>query len=188
MIACLGANDWDKLPREATDAYLRAVERAALARIPIRTGASTGCDQAAASAALALSGRVELVLPWAAWQEEWVTRVRTAHPTRVKVEVLDPKRDVKWMQSVDQYAVSNVPLSAAKRMELARVYGIVERCEIVLALTLESERGGTGQGMRIARALGKVVLDPRHQEDRRQLQEWLLGLPQNRSRRRRPAK
>jgi hypothetical protein len=59
----------------------------------------------------------------------------------------------------------------------ARVFGIVEPAEIVLAMPLVAERGGTGQGMRIARAMGKVVLDVRNHDDRERLYAWLKGLP-----------
>jgi hypothetical protein len=78
---------------------------------------------------------------------------------------------------VAEYAHPGEAITTSTRKLYARVYGIVQPTEIVLAMPLVSERGGTGQGMRIARALGKVVLDVRREEDRERLYVWLKGLP-----------
>ena len=176
-VAVLGTNEFEAADRDTQQIYLSAVTRLALTRIPIRTGASTGCDQVAAHAALEVGGRVELVLPWSRFQWEWVTMTSGKYPGRCQVEVFDPARHADWLTSVAEYAHPGEVITTSTRKLYARVYGIVQPTEIVLAMPLVSERGGTGQGMRIARRLGKVVLDVRREEDRERLYVWLKGLP-----------
>lgn len=177
-VAVLGTNQFEAADRDTQQVYLSAVTRLALARIPIRTGASTGCDQIAARAALEVGGRVELVLPWARFQAEWITVIRHKYPGRCHVEVFDRAHHAHWLESVARYArPDEVVVGWRSRRLYARVFGIVEPAEIVLAMPLTSERGGTGQGMRIARAMGKVVLDVRWRDDRERLYAWLKGLP-----------
>jgi hypothetical protein len=176
-VAVLGTNDFEAADRDTQQVYLSAVTRLALARIPIRTGASTGCDQVAAQAALEVGGRVELVLPWPRFQSEWIRTISGKYRERCQVEVFDPARHAKWLTSVAVYAHPSEVITNSTRKLYARVYGIVEPTEIVLAMPLVAERGGTGQGMRIARALGKVVLDVRREDDRERLYVWLKGLP-----------
>ena len=173
----LGTNDFDAADRDTQQIYLNAVTRLALARIPIRTGASTGCDQVAAQAALDVGGRVELVLPWPRFQSEWVRTMAGKYPGRCQVEVFDAARHPNWLTSVVVYAHPGEVITNTARKLYARVYGIVAPTEIVLAMPLVAERGGTGQGMRIARGLGKVVLDVRREDDRERLYVWLKGLP-----------
>jgi hypothetical protein len=177
-VAVLGTNEFEAADREAQQIYLSAVTRLALARIPIRTGASTGCDQIAAQAALEVGGRVELVLPWPRFQAQWVRVIRRKYPGRCQVEVFDRVHHAHWLESVARYARPGEDVVGWRTQKLyARVFGIVEPAEIVLAMPLVTERGGTGQGMRIARAMGKVVLDVRRPDDREQLYVWLKGLP-----------
>ena len=177
-VAVLGTNEFEAADLETQQVYLDAVTRLALARIPIRTGASTGCDQIAAQAALDVGGRVELVLPWARFQAEWVGVIRRKHPGRCEIEIFDRVRHARWLESVARYARPDEAFGSSHTEKLyARVFGIVEPAEIVLAMPLVSERGGTGQGMRIARAMGKVVLDVRRHDDRERLYAWLKGLP-----------
>jgi hypothetical protein len=179
VIAVLGANKFDLSDRRLQNMYLNSIVRIALNRIPIRTGASTGCDQIAAQTALETSGRVQLVLPWADWEEQWVTSMREKYPARCTVEVFDPVKHAQWLESVEKYRRPGENLTVKKYALYARVYGIVEPCEIVLCMTLRSETGGTGQGMRIARGLGKQVLDVRRPADQEMLDLWLRGLPQH---------
>jgi hypothetical protein len=177
-VAVLGTNDFEAADRETQQVYLGAVTRLALARIPIRTGASSGCDQIAAQAALEVGGRVELVLPWQRFQAEWVRTIRRKYPGRCQIEIFDAAHHTRWLDSVARYAGPEGAVVGWRSEKLyARVFGIVEPAEVVLAMPLVSERGGTGQGMRIARAMGKVVLDVRRHDDRERLYAWLKGLP-----------
>jgi hypothetical protein len=176
-VGVLGSYDFDLIDPVLQRTYVSAVLRIALARISIRTGASRGCDQVATRTALEAGGTVTLVLPWAGFEKRWVNRMREKHDARCKLEVLDPETHLTWLQSVRRYRRSGEDLTPTKSKLYARVYGIVEPCEIVMAMPLQSERGGTGQGMRIARALGKVVVDMRKADDRDQLSAWLKGLP-----------
>jgi hypothetical protein len=178
MIAVLGTNEFDAPDRRLQDMYLNSIVRIALSRIPIRTGASTGCDQIAAQTALETSGRVQLVLPWADWEEQWVKKTREKYPARCSIEVFDPVKHAHWLESVEKYRRPGEVLTPKKYALYARVYGIVEPCEIVLCMTAWSQRrGGTGQGIRIARGLGKQVLDVRNPVDQELLYLWLRGLP-----------
>ena len=177
-VAVLGTNQFEAADRDTQHVYLSAVMRLALARIPIRTGASSGCDQIAAQAALEVGGRVELVLPWPRFEREWVSVIRRKYPSRCHVEIFDRGHHAHWLDSVTRYARPDETVVGWRTQKLyARVFGIVEPAEIVLAMPLVAERGGTGQGMRIARGMGKVVLDIRRQDDRERLYAWLKGLP-----------
>lgn len=177
-VAVLGTNEFEAADRDTQQVYLTAVTRLALARIPIRTGASSGCDQIAAQAALEVGGRVELVLPWPRFQREWVAMMRRRYPGRCQIEVFDRADHAHWLASVPAFARAEESIAGWRSENLyARVYGIVEPAEMVLAMPLVAERGGTGQGMRIARAMGKVVLDVRRRDDRDRLYAWLKGLP-----------
>src|SRR5687768_7041692 len=177
-VGVLGTNQFEAADRDTQQVYLSAVTRLAVARIPLRSGASSGGDQIAAQAGLGVGGRVELVLPWPRFQADWVSGIRRKHPGRCRVEVFDRVHHVHWFESVMRYARSDEPVTGWRTQNLyARVFGIVEPAELVLAMPLVAERGGTGQGMRIARAIGKVVLDVRRQDDRARLYAWLKGLP-----------
>jgi hypothetical protein len=172
-----GVNEYNAMPRHIQQAYLRAVTRLALARIPIRTGASRGCDQIAGRAALQLGGLVELVLPWPTFEKAWVDEMCATYPNLCAIEVYDPEIHTEWTLSVDKYKLPEEVMTPERFKRYARCWGIVQPAETVLSMTQGSERGGTGQGMRIARGLGKVVLDVRHDEDRSQLDLWVLGMP-----------
>jgi hypothetical protein len=172
-----GINEYNTMPRLIQQAYLRAVSRLALARIPIRTGASRGCDQIAARTALQLGGYVEFVLPWPTFERAWMDEICTLYPHLCKIEIYDPDVHIEWTQSVNKYKRPEEAMTPERFKRYARCWGIVQPAEMVLSMTQGSERGGTGQGMRIARGLGKVVLDVRHEEDRAQLDLWMLGMP-----------
>jgi hypothetical protein len=125
-----------------------------------------------------VGGRVELILPWPHFESRWVSRVCAKHTPRCSVEVFEPARHQEWLASVSVYARASEPLTGWTYKLYARVFGIVAPSELVLSMPLNSDEvGGTGQGMRIARALGKVVLDVRKAEDRERLYGWLKGLP-----------
>jgi hypothetical protein len=175
-IAVLGTYEFDAHSRDVQQMFMAAITRIALARITIRTGASRGCDQIAAMSALEVGGRVELVLPWSKFEARWVDWIRTRHGDRVTIEVFDPKRHLRWRESVHEFQYDGEILIGWTWRQYARVYGIVEPCDLVVALTMDSERGGTGQGIRIGRAHGKVVVDMRKPEDRTYLLNWLKGL------------
>jgi hypothetical protein len=177
-VAVLGTNEFDAADRDTQQVYRSAITRLALARVTIRTGASSGCDQIAAQAALEVGGRVELVLPWPRFQGEWVGTIRRKYPGRCAVEVFDRAHHAHWLESVPRSTRPEGTVIGSRTQKLyARVFGIVKPAEIVLAMPLVTERGGTGQGMRIARAMGKVVLDVRRHDDRERLYAWLKGLP-----------
>ena len=176
-VAALGANDFDACEVTLQKLYISTFMRLGLARITVRTGASRGCDQVAAQTALEAGGRVELVLPWPSFEQQWVEGVINKYDHRVAVEVYEPRRHRDWTKSVARHRTPGPPLSKRVFQMFARCWGIVQPAEMVIALTLRSESGGTGQGLRIGRALGKVSLDIRKTPDREQLHYWIRGLP-----------
>jgi hypothetical protein len=177
-VAVIGTNEFDLCEPHLQHLYATAMSRIGLARILLRTGASRGCDQVAAQTALEVGGRVDLVLPWRRFEATWVAAMRARHGSRCHIEVFHSEQHPDWLASVTQHARVTERLDARVTKLYARVFGIVAPAEIVLALPLRSEAvGGTGQGIRIARALGKVVLDLRRADDRERLNEWLKGLP-----------
>jgi len=91
--------------------------------------------------------RVTLVLPWASYNRD------KAHPAN-KVLVFDSHPD--WLASVKLYHPAYEQLSETETKLHARNYGIIFCSDVVVAFPKdEKESGGTGQGIRVARALGK---------------------------------
>ncbi|WP_073167402.1 hypothetical protein [Desulfofundulus australicus] len=91
--------------------------------------------------------RVILYLPWAGYNAGGI------HP-RNRVIVFSGQRD--WLESVRKYHPAPDRLSSAAVKLHARNFGIVKSADLVIAFPRSiSKPGGTGQGMRIAEALGK---------------------------------
>lgn len=91
--------------------------------------------------------RVTLVLPWAGYNRDKI------HPAN-KVLVLDSHPD--WLASVKLYHPAYERLSETETKLHARNYGIIFCSDVVVAFPKDGkESGGTGQGIRVARALGK---------------------------------
>ena len=152
-VGFLGATDFDLTDPALQRTYVSSVLRIALARIPIRTGAHRGCDQVAARTALEAGGRVTLVLPWANYERKWVEEMREVHESRCVIQVFDRHAHGTWGASVSKYRRPDEAMTPSRFKLYARVYGIVEPCELVIAMPLTAEKGGTGQGMRIARGV-----------------------------------
>lgn len=93
--------------------------------------------------------RVTLVLPWPDYNRDRI------HPAN-KVLVYHNQR--KWYASVEQYHPAPGRLSDYAVKLHARNYGIVELADVVVAFPNDGkEGGGTGQGIRVARGLGKKL-------------------------------
>lgn len=93
--------------------------------------------------------RVTLVLPWEDYNRAGV------HPANWVVVY---SGQGKWRESVEQYHPAPGRLSGYAVKLHARNYGIVELADVVVAFPGDGkEGGGTGQGIRVARALGKKL-------------------------------
>lgn len=93
--------------------------------------------------------RVTLVLPWPEYNRDKI------HPAN-KIVVFDNQMD--WLLSVKLYHPAYAQLSEAEIKLHARNYGIIFHADVVIAFPNDGkESGGTGQGIRVARALGKKL-------------------------------
>ena len=93
--------------------------------------------------------RVTLVLPWAGYNRDKI------HPAN-KIVVFNGQPD--WLLSVKLYHPAYARLSEAEVKLHARNYGIVVSADVVIAFPKDgTESGGTGQGIRVAKALGKLL-------------------------------
>lgn len=93
--------------------------------------------------------RVTLVLPWPGYNRDRI------HPANVVVVY---SGQGKWYKSVRQYHPAFDQLTDYEVKLHARNYGVVELADTVIAFPRNGEEsGGTGQGVRVARALGKKL-------------------------------
>lgn len=118
----------------------------------ISTGAAEGSDNAAIEGcSLVDVTKLHIFLPWARFNS-WLV------PAGANVTVYNPVWHTAWTESVKQYHPKPHLLSRGARSLQARNYGIMahpEPVDAVIALpTNQRDWGGTGQGMRIAEALG----------------------------------
>lgn len=146
----------------------------------LHTGAAPGADQVAAEAALAGGGRVHLFLPEPRFQTHWRAGLQARYPGRVTETVYDPELHPDWTASVDQYHPSPGWLRPSDRRFHARNYGIVIGAAAVIALPKgpdAAQWGGTGQGMRIAVALGIPLFNLWLPEDHARLLAWAAAEP-----------
>jgi predicted Rossmann fold nucleotide-binding protein DprA/Smf involved in DNA uptake len=68
-IAFIGTRNFDALPPAVALAFRQAACQAARSGAVVVTGAAAGADQAAATLAISLGGPVEIVLPWASYEQ-----------------------------------------------------------------------------------------------------------------------
>jgi hypothetical protein len=159
--AFIGTRRVEEVSDFAHAAYLNLVEKMVGEGYTIRTGAAPGADQLAAARALHLGGTVELVLPWKNYEALWVGCAMASYLEKVWVEVYDPYTHIAWGDSVHRYHPAVGKLNIRSFSLHARNYGIIEPCELVVALPAPDRQGGTEQGIRIAEALEKrrIILE-----------------------------
>lgn len=93
--------------------------------------------------------RVTLVLPWPNYNRHRI------HPQNSVIVFRDQR---EWAESVVRYHPTGRHLSIGAFRLHARIYGIVEMADAVIAFPYDGrESGGTGQGIRIARQMGKPL-------------------------------
>lgn len=108
----------------------------------VSTGAADGIDTVAMTHCV--RGRLQLFLPWASYG---------ARVSGAQITVYSPGVHQAWTDSVRRYHPNPDALTRGAFALHARNYGIVEGCGLVIAFPGEKD-GGTGQGIRIALALG----------------------------------
>jgi DNA recombination-mediator protein A len=114
----------------------------------IATGGAHGIDHVAMRGCE--PGKLQVYLPWLKYNEGII-------PDHAERIVYNPALHQEWMASVDKYHPDPDALSRGARFLMARNYGIILGCELVLAYPKHGHLGGTGQGIRIARGLGIEV-------------------------------
>lgn len=171
-IAFIGTRKFTQLPNHVALAYHDAVTLVIARGHRVRTGACKGSDQESVSLALAQDGQAELVLPWRTYESAWVFGL-PKH--RVSVECYDPKANRDWTDSVYRYHPAPHALTRGAVALHARNFGIVAPCLAVIAAPRyrHGQSGGTGQGMRIAQALGLPVFDVNEATALVALRQWL---------------
>jgi len=115
----------------------------------VHTGAADGIDTEAMLGSR--PDRLTVFLPWATYN-------RGIIPAGATVVVYDPATHNEWRDSVIRYHPAAGHLSRGAFALHARNFGIVEGCSGVIALPGADGGGGTGQGIRIARALGILII------------------------------
>lgn len=111
----------------------------------VRTGGAYGIDQAAM---VGTGGyNLEVYLPWSGYNLHII-------PTNGHIIVYDPRVHTAWTDSVYRFHPSPPNLSHGGICLHARNFGIVSGIRGLLAFPNEKGEGGTGQGIRIAKALG----------------------------------
>lgn len=173
-MSLIGTRDLTLPPREAVALYRRAACVLAQEGYVIVTGGCVGADQLAAESALVVGGNVELYLPWTTYESAWVDRVAAAHGSRVQCVIYDAEVHTEWTESVKLYHPHHQRIQGPDVAFYARHYGLTAAGDGMIALPSHVESGGAGQGIRVARALGKPLLILTSADDRARL-EAMLG-------------
>lgn len=190
-VAFIGTRNLNLLEPIARQMYEEAAIAAGERNYIVRTGAAPGADQFAAELALSSGGTVELYLPWRGYEKDWVDRIMDEYADGDRVQVFTLPFDL----SQDPPALSSLSLhpnpanlgSGAQKLH-ARNYRIVvgerssenevEPSSSVIAVPQPPEKGGTGQGIRIARSLGIRVFNLSLEGDRQAFLPYLKPKPE----------
>ena len=148
-VAIIGTRQPDGFQRKLARLVAFSLTAAASPAIVI-TGGADGIDRAAMLGA-ADTDYLEVVLPWPRYNHELI-------PDRACRIVYSPSEHPAWTQSVHSFHPRPDILTRGGFALHARNYGIIEPAQFVLALPDATGGGGTGQGIRIAHALAKPIV------------------------------
>lgn len=98
--------------------------------------------------------RLVVYLPWMAYNSALV-------PTEARRIIYTPLLHEEWRRSVELYHPRVGSLTRGSYALHARNYGIIEGSVLVLAFPDPTGDGGTGQGVRVAKALGVPLVEIR---------------------------
>ena len=121
------------------------------------TGAAKGADQAFAIGAALGKGQVQLMLPWANYEKEWVS-VLGGPGFFPDVIIINEVINTDAFMSVEQFHPAPGNLKQAVRKLHARNYMIIKGVQFIVCWTPGGEVvGGTGQALRIAASMNIII-------------------------------
>lgn len=170
-VGAIGSRDIGAVDQKVPTLFALAIQYAVIRGCVIKTGAATGFDQLAAEIALESDGEVKLVLPYPNFEKPWVQSITSRYPNKVEVCWYNPKDPTQkhWADSVTVYHPAARLLTPTMFNLHARNYGIVEDTVAVIAAPRGLEDGGTGQGIRICRGIGRTLYNLADLKDRQVL-------------------
>lgn len=121
------------------------------------TGAAKGADQMFAIGAASGQGQVQLMLPWASYEKDWVNGLGgpTYYPD---ILIINNILNADAFISVNNFHPAPENLSDAVKKLHARNHMIIKGVEFIACWTPGGEVvGGTGQALRIAASMGIPV-------------------------------
>jgi hypothetical protein len=129
------------------------------------TGATQGASQEFAEAALAQGGCVELVLPWRTYEIDWVQQIVDDYKNQIRARSIEINpafhdHDKAAAASVEWYHPTPEKVRGTTLTLYARNYRIViPDCPVNFVVAIpSSKKGGTMQGLRIAKAEGIPII------------------------------
>jgi hypothetical protein len=155
--AFIGTRRLDAVHHLNLERYMDEAKKAVEEGYTVISGGAKGADARAMTTAILTGGLVIGVLPWASYEHDYIHGLRLGFPAQFAMWVYDPDKHPEWRDSVAKYHPAPHALRQSGHRLHARNYGIISVAEKVTALSVD-ETGGTGQGIRIARALGKPLL------------------------------
>jgi hypothetical protein len=173
IIAMIGTRQFDFQPEAMQHEFLRITRFTGEMGDTCRSGAAIGTDQIALMDCFRYGSPIDIVLPWATYEREFVQSMQRSATTEKPVSVTVFQRTVHtdWNKSVLTWHPAGRRLTYGAFALHARNYGITQPAHAVCALP-SPEGGGTAQGMRIAQALGIPLFDFRQQYAADEYIEW----------------
>ena len=160
-LAFLGASQetLGQIPCEWLDLFTRMAAFMARQGRSLHMGATPGCEQLAAEAALGAGGTVHLFLPWAKYEAAWIKPMMAEHGERIRLTEYARDLHPKWDAYGGKYHGSSRSLGPKGRKLISRIGGVIEGCAGVVALPPHNEErtGGTVYGIGLAKVLGIEV-------------------------------
>lgn len=132
--AFLGTRQPRLLPPAVVDLYRTAAISLTRQGSTVLCGATAGAEQLAAEAALTAGGLVELFLPWALYERDWVQRMKRLHRERVRETIFAPSTHPDWLEAARTTVPNGAHLSAGSIALHARSYGLLERADAVVMM------------------------------------------------------
>lgn len=172
-VAIIGTKD--HLDEKGFQRLYNLARRLVKAGIRVRTGGAFQSDQAAMEGAASVDpGMLDVFLPWESYNKEII-------PAGANTFTYDEQSCPNWTRSVDEYHPNPGSLTRGSRALHARNYGIImypAPVDFVVAhpRNATGNLGGTGQGMRIAEAMGIKIYNMQIKDDRLALKVVLDAL------------
>ena len=153
FVGFIGSRNLGEVPPEGLRIYKHAAAACVSRGYVLSTGAAKGADQLAAEICLQSGGLVQLYLPWASYESQWVQSMMAKYPGQIRAS---SRLSQEAMDSIQVHPYAN-SLKQGARMLMARNYMIIERCKSVIAIPRPPEEGGTAQGIRLCRQMNIPV-------------------------------